>query len=508
MDRNMDLIVIGAGPAGLSAACAARACGLDVTLVDEQAAPGGQLFRNIETPMAQALLDPKERSAGLGLVKRFRESGATYYPGTTVWGLEPHRVSCTMNGKAEELAASHIIVAPGGMERPVPFPGWTLPGVMGAGGADILLRSGGTLSTDKNAPVVLAGNGPLLLLLAGHLLEAGVPIAAWLDTGWWSRRIMAGALMPAGVLDMPYVAKGMKMALRVLKGKVPIIRNVTNIRAVGSDHLEKVVYDAGGKTHEINASTLLRHEGIIPRTHILNSLNAKHAWDGVQRYWHPVVDENGRTSVDGISIAGDGTYVHGGDASMLKGAIAGVEIARRLGVISDAEAAYRSGPARRQLRAMRIARGFLRYVFAPNPAIFNVPDETLVCRCECVTAGDIRKAVAEGFRDVNEVKRFTRCGMGQCQGRMCGPALAEITAAARLNGPAPFPPSGEGATENIYAALPFPPLPTGHLPPACSQLHRLPVRGLAQCRPHGSRSGEHRQPRTVAESGKPAPIPG
>ena len=321
------------------------------------------------------------------------------------------------------------------MERPVPFPGWTLPGVMGAGGADILLRSGGTLSADKNAPVVLAGNGPLLLLLAGHLLEAGVPIAAWLDTGWWSRRIMAGALMPAGVLDMPYVAKGMKMALRVLKGKVPIIRNVTNIRAVGSDHLEKVVYDAGGKTHEINASTLLRHEGIIPRTHILNSLNAKHAWDGVQRYWHPVVDENGRTSVDGISIAGDGTYVHGGDASMLKGAIAGVEIARRLGVISDAEAAYRSGPARRQLRAMRIARGFLRYVFAPNPAIFNVPDETLVCRCECVTAGDIRKAVAEGFRDVNEVKRFTRCGMGQCQGRMCGPALAEITAAAQSKAP-------------------------------------------------------------------------
>ena len=120
MDRNMDLIVIGAGPAGLSAACAARACGLDVTLVDEQAAPGGQLFRNIETPMAQALLDPKERAAGLGLVKRFRESGATYYPGTTVWGLEPHRVSCTMNGKAEELAASHIIVAPGGMEAASP----------------------------------------------------------------------------------------------------------------------------------------------------------------------------------------------------------------------------------------------------------------------------------------------------------------------------------------------------------------------------------------------------
>ncbi|MFQ8889659.1 MAG: (2Fe-2S)-binding protein [Bilophila wadsworthia] len=200
-----------------------------------------------------------------------------------------------------------------------------------------------------------------------------------------------------------------------------------------------------------------------------------------------------------------GTYVHGGDASMLKGAIAGVEIARRLGVISDAEAAYRSArPAGSSVPCA--SRGFLRYVFAPNPAIFNVPDETLVCRCECVTAGDIRKAVAEGFRDVNEVKRFTRCGMGQCQGRMCGPALAEITAAAQskappdavgclrcqpfrpvsletycnLNCPAngcPFPPSGEGATENIYAALPFL-LADRASASACSQLHRLPVRPL------------------------------
>lgn len=435
MNQRCDVLVIGAGPAGLSAAAAAAEQGLAVLLLDDQPLPGGQFHRNVGHERGEILQDASEREQGLRLVARMERSGAEWLPSSAVWFAEPGRVIYSRKGVSTEARARCIIAATGAMERPVPFRGWTLPGVMGAGGADILLRSGGTLSADKNAPVVLAGNGPLLLLLAGHLLEAGVPIAAWLDTGWWSRRIMAGALMPAGVLDMPYVAKGMKMALRVLKGKVPIIRNVTNIRAVGSDHLEKVVYDAGGKTHEINASTLLRHEDIIPRTHILNSLNAKHAWDGVQRYWHPVVDENGRTSVDGISIAGDGTYVHGGDASMLKGAIAGVEIARRLGVISDAEAAYRSGPARRQLRAMRIARGFLRYVFAPNPAIFNVPDETLVCRCECVTAGDIRKAVAEGFRDVNEVKRFTRCGMGQCQGRMCGPALAEITAAAQSKAP-------------------------------------------------------------------------
>lgn len=428
MDRQMDLLIVGAGPAGLSAACAARACGLDVTLVDEQSAPGGQLFRNIESPLTQALLDDKDRSTGLKLVEQFRTCGATYYPGTTVWGLEPKKAYCTINGKSETLTASNVLIAPGGMERPVPFPGWTLPGVMGAGGADILLRSGGSL---PDTPVVLAGNGPLLLLLAGHLLSAGVKIAAWLDTGDWSKRILSGALMPAGVLDSAYMLKGLKMALGVVKGRIPIIRGVSNIRAVGKDRLEKVLYDAKGTTHDLEAGILLRHEGIIPRTHILNSMNARHVWDPVQRYWYPVVDENGRTSIDGVYLAGDAAYVHGGDASILKGTLAGIDAARRLGVITADEAAFRSAPARRKLRLMRAARGFLRYVFAPNPAIFNVPDETLVCRCECVTAKDIRNAVRDGYTDVNEIKRFTRCGMGQCQGRMCGPALTEIAAAVQ-----------------------------------------------------------------------------
>lgn len=452
MNSHTDLIVIGAGPAGLSAACAGRDCGLDVTLVDEQSAPGGQLFRNVESPLAQALLDPKERAAGLDLIGRFRASGARYRPGTTVWGLEPHKVFCTVDGRAESLAASCIIVAPGGMERPVPFPGWTLPGVMGAGGADILLRSGGTLPVrqtgpgqtgqpdqaaqpDRDAPVVLAGNGPLLLLLAGHLLDAGVRIAAWLDTGRWLPRLLSAGLLPAAALDLPYLGKGLKMALRALRSATPIIPNVTGIRAVGTARLEKIVYRARGATHEITASVLLRHEGIIPRVHILNSLGAALAWDRVQRCWRPASDLCGRTSINDIYVAGDGASVHGGDASLLKGTLAGIEVARRLGVLSDAEAAYRSAPARRKLRALRAARAFLRHVFAPNPAIFRVPDDTLICRCECVTAGDIRKAVAEGFRDVNEVKRVTRCGMGQCQGRMCGPALAELTAAARSTSP-------------------------------------------------------------------------
>ena len=431
MDKHTDVVIVGAGPAGLAAACAARSCGLTVTLLDEQAAPGGQLLRNVESPLAQALMDPREREAGLRLVEDFRGSGATYMPRAVVWGMEGRCLSFSVDNVPQRLSAANVILAPGGMERPVPFPGWTLPGVMGAGGADILLRSGGSLTADKDAPVVLAGNGPLLLLLAGHLLDAGVRIAAWLDTGSLSQRLLSGAAMPAALLDPPYLGKGLRMALRVFRGGVPVIRNARDIRALGADSLEKVSYAAKGETRELPAAVLLRHEGIIPRVQICNALGARLRWDRVQRCWYPDVDANGRTSLDGLYVAGDGAYVHGGDASRLKGWLAGIDAARRLGVISPAEAGRRAAGARRKLAVLRAARGFLRYVFAPDPKIFDVPDETLVCRCECVSAGAIRKAVAEGFHEVNEVKRVTRCGMGQCQGRMCGPALAEITARAQ-----------------------------------------------------------------------------
>lgn len=448
MDRQWDLLVIGAGPAGLSAACAAQECGLDVILVDEQAAPGGQLFRNIEYPMAQRLFDDKELVGGLNLVKRFQELEIHYVPKATLWGLEKGRARCTVNGKPVCLKASNILLASGAMERPVPFPGWTLPGVMGAGGADIVLRSGGLPVENAQGSVVLAGNGPLLFLLAGHLLDAGVNISAWLDTGNWSHRLLSGALMPGAFADFPYLMKGMKMALRAFK-HIRVIPGVNSIRVLGEKRIEAVSFLARGQKEELPAAAFLRHEGVIPRTHILASLQARHHWDRVQRYWYPDVTECGGTSLPGIFQAGDGAYVHGGDASMLKGTLAGVEIARKMGIISNGEAAWRTRKERLRLRAMRVGRAYLRHVFAPNPNIFSVPDDTIICRCECVTAGDIRQAVRVGYNEVNEVKRFTRCGMGQCQGRMCGGALAEIVAAesgksvpqvGRLNIRQPFRP--------------------------------------------------------------------
>lgn len=425
MDNNVDLVIIGAGPAGLSAACTARACGLDVTVIDEQACPGGQLFRNIERPSTSHIGDSKERATGLELVEKFRKCGAKYYSDTTVWGVERHRVFCTMKGKAETLSATNILVACGAMERPVPFPGWTLPGVMGVGGADILLRDIGKLSSGVTE-VVLAGNGPLMLLAACHLIDSGIRISAILDTGDWIQRFKAVALMPGGIMDLPYVKKGIGMLLRIFKENVPIYRNVEKIRAVGTDCVSNVEFFLKGQKKEIATTCILRHEGVIPRTHILGSLKTKLIWDNVQRYWYPETNIFGMTSIPGIYVSGDAAYVHGGDASIFKGHLVGLGVSRHLGVLSDAEFAYKSKGDSKRLKTLYAARAFLRYVFAPNPQVYNIPDETIVCRCENTTAGEIRKAIREKFMNADEVKRMTRCGMGQCQGRMCGTVLSEL----------------------------------------------------------------------------------
>lgn len=447
---NFDCAIIGAGPAGLAAACAARECGLEVALLDEQPAPGGQLFRNVESPLTQRVLDEADKRSGLELVARFRESGTDYRPQATVWAIEGTTVCYSRGGVSEHLTASHIILTPGGMERPVPFPGWTLPGVMGAGGMDILLRSASLPQISPSKPVVLCGNGPLLLLLACHLLDAGVPVAAWLDTGDMARRMAALPRMLAALGDLAYLAKGLRMARRVLASRIPIIRNVRNVRAEGDGHVEFVRFTDSRGEQRLPAGMLLRHEGIIPRTHIPNALGLELTWDNVQRCWHPVTDIFGRTSCGHIAIAGDSAFVHGGDASLLKGRLAGVDAARRLHVISEAEAEHRHAEALHGLRRLIRARDFLRHVFAPRPELFEVPDETIVCRCENVRAGDIRAAVHEGFTNVNEIKRFTRCGMGPCQGRMCGQALAEI--AAQATGLSPH------SVDMLHVRMPFRPV--------------------------------------------------
>lgn len=429
MNQRCDVLVIGAGPAGLSAASAAAEQGLSVLLLDDQPFPGGQFHRSVGHERGEILQDVSEREQGLRLVARMERSGAEWLPGSAVWFAEPGRAIYSRGGTSTEVRARCIIAATGAMERPVPFRGWTLPGVMGAGGADILLRSG----VVPTGPMVLAGNGPLLPLLGSHLLYLGVPIAGLLDTGSMSRRMAALPFLPAALLDLPYLGKGLGMAWRLWRERITTF-GVTRISAEGSGKVEEVRFTANGRERRIPADLLITHEGIIPRTHLSRLMGLRHVWDPRLRCWRPLCDENGGTSAESILLAGDGATVDGGEASARKGELAGIEAARRLGVLSCGQAEALSRPARAGLRRLRRARAWLSRFFVPRKGLFDVEDDVVVCRCENVTAGQIRQAAAEGCYDINDVKLRTRSGMGQCQSRMCGTAAAEI-AAARLGVP-------------------------------------------------------------------------
>lgn len=427
MIRHYDVIVIGAGPAGMACSATLAEMGLDVLVLDEQAAPGGQIYRNIESsPVKRMEVLGEDYIKGRSIAARFRGTDLTYEPGSSVWQVEPEgRVYYSRDGESRMVTGSYIVAATGAMERPVPIPGWTLPGVMGAGGANNLYKEAGLTPTGR---VVLAGSGPLLLLEACQLIEKGVDVAAILET---TPKVPSPRVVPPAfpaALRPDFLYKGVKM-LQVLRNSgVPHYKGITDLEAFGTDELEGVRCSAGEERLEYEADLLLLHFGVIPGTHIFRQMECRHEWNPVQRYWHPQCDDWGRTNFEKVFAAGDGSFVHGAVAARLKGELTALEIGTCLGVIHADERDQRAAGIRKELRSDLFPRPFVDAMYAPRPEAFSFHDDTVLCRCENVTVKQVLDVIADGCLDPNEIKIVTRCGMGPCQGRMCGPALAELVA--------------------------------------------------------------------------------
>ncbi|TPG53760.1 FAD-dependent oxidoreductase [Roseomonas nepalensis] len=453
--RRYDLAIAGAGPAGMAAAVEAASLGLSVLVVDEQPAPGGQVFRAVEAAGADPALAGEFLDDGGALVRGFRcATGVDYSPRTALWhvDLATGVISVLRDGVSEEIQASRLLLATGAQERPVPIPGWTLPGVMGAGAAQILLKTAGAV---PQGPVVLAGQGPLAWLLAVQLLRAGAGPMTLLETGgkgalWDAFR--AGGLWTGRRL----LTKGIGLVREARRHGLSVVRGVRDLRAEGEDRVRRVRW-AGG---ELACDTLLLHEGVIPSTHVSRALGLEHHWDEAQRCWRPALDEWGASSHDLVAVAGDGGGIGGWEAAAATGRLAAIDAARRLGRLPAAEAARRAAPHRARLAAALALRPFLDRLYAPAPEVLAPRDDsTIVCRCEEITAGQVREAARLGATGPNQAKAYLRAGMGPCQGRMCGTTVAAVIAAERgisieqagtLRPRAPFKP----LTVGELAALP------------------------------------------------------
>ncbi len=417
---SYDLVVIGGGPAGLAAAATAARAGLATVLFDENPGVGGQIYRGITAnPVRNRAILGDDYWAGAALATETKNSGALIVTGATVWSLDRTlTVGISIAGQARLLQAKRVIIATGSLERPFPIPGWTLPGVMTAGGAQTLLKAQGLVPSGRT---VMAGSGPLLWLLAAQILRAGGKLEAIVDTGSKANWLRAAMYLPDFLLS-PYFKKGLAL-LREVKAKALIIPG-RQIAAIGTDKLREV--DVDGR--RLPADLLLLHQGVVPNVNLANAAGVAHRWDKRQLCFVPLLDQDFQSSVPGIAVAGDGAGIAGGTAAAERGRIAAIAAVRALkpgANVPDPQT------ARQRLQQEELGRAFLDELYRPIEALRQPEGDTIACRCEEVTAQQIRETARLGCEGPNQMKAFLRCGMGPCQGRLCGLTVTELIANER-----------------------------------------------------------------------------
>jgi len=427
-NAEADLVIVGSGPAGMAAACEARILGLSVVLLDEQATIGGQIYRNIESaPADRVEILGQDYLAGRSLASDFRNCGAGYLGGAVVWNVSlDGTVDYVADGRSQQLVGRNVLLASGAMERPFPISGWTLPGVMGAGAAQILLKGSGALPT---APVVLAGCGPLLYLLAWQFLRAGAKIDALVDTTAKSAYLRAARHGAGALRGWRDLMKGFKLLSTLRRHGVPVFSGSSALALEGETRVNAISFTHRGRSVRIPASLVLLHQGVVPNTQLTWSTGAAHRWDKEQLCWCPETDPWGRLGETPIYVAGDSRGIVGAQASAVQGRLAALAMGERLGITTNVA---RRAELQSQLTRYTHLRPFLNALYRPADEN-RIPQDAsvVVCRCEEVTAGQIRSYVELGCLGPNQTKAFGRCGMGPCQGRLCGLTVTETIAQAR-----------------------------------------------------------------------------
>jgi NADPH-dependent 2,4-dienoyl-CoA reductase/sulfur reductase-like enzyme len=425
-----EVIVIGAGPAGMAAATTAARLGLRTALLDEQPHAGGQIWRDVGRADARmaTLLGP-DYLQGQAAVEALQASAVDVMHETLVWDVNRDlTVTGLRHGRAFQLRAPQLIAATGALERPTPIPGWTLPGVMNAGAAQIALKHARSI---PQGPVVLAGAGPLLLLVACQLAEAGADVQAVIETSTPAHRLAALKHLP-GVLSngtaRAALLKGLGFSERLRRMGVRRFSACRGLIVLGDDRAHGLRFHSQGRTHEIAADTVLLHHGVVPNTQLSRLMRIAHTWHPAQHAWHVVTDAYGQTSLPGLRMAGDGIAIAGALAAQAGGTLAALGAAHALGRL-DAHALTReAAPFARTLEREQRIRPFLDALYQPAAEVLMPADDTIVCRCEEVTAGRVREMARLGCQGPNQTKFFSRCGMGPCQGRLCGIPVTQLLA--------------------------------------------------------------------------------
>ncbi|MGW0778164.1 FAD/NAD(P)-dependent oxidoreductase [Streptomyces sp. NPDC002835] len=440
-----DLAVIGAGCAGLAGAVTASEQGLSVALLDTAGRIGGQFYRHPAPALGAVRPEALHHdwSAFAGLRGRLEASDAVHLPGHHVWTVErqegadaPWTVHAVtgVDGDGERpvrVRARAVLLATGAYERQLPFPGWTLPGVVGAAGAQAMLKSGLVLPGRR---VVVAGSGPLLLAVAASLATAGARVPAVVEAagylGYARRPAVLAAnpqkLAEAVVHGAALLGHGVRLRTR---SAVTRVHGTDRVEAVTVSRIDRDWRPVRGTGRRIVCDALAVGHGLVPQTELATGLGCamRRTQDGTYAL---ALDALQQTSVPGLWAAGEPGGIGGAQLARVEGEIAGIAVAAQLRGGPGPARDGRVRELRRRRERMRAFAGAMAAVHAPGPGWAEwLDDATEVCRCEEVSAGAVREAVDDyGARDARTVKLLTRAGMGWCQGRVCGAAVTCLAA--------------------------------------------------------------------------------
>jgi thioredoxin reductase len=427
-----DVLIVGAGPAGLSAAKVAAAAGLDVLVVDERHKAGGQYFKQPSDGFDVDFTKVDARFAeGHELMLEVQDAGARFIFGATVWGtFAPNRVAISTDEHTTVIDPRQLILSPGAYERTLPVPGWTLPGFLTAGAAQTLLRAN---QTAVGRRVLVAGHGPLNMQVAHELAAAGTSVAAVAEIAAAPYTAAPGALFGM-IFNAPQLSfTGLAQLASLRRKRVPVRYRHVLVGAEGGERVRRAVIariDARGRPvagtqEKFDVDAICVNYGFLPQSELARSLGCQFRYDNRTGNLDAVRGDDGRTNVENVFVVGDAGGMGGALISMDQGTLAGLSVVAALR--PSFEVASKRSQHERSLRRHRKFQDALWRVFdAPYIGARLADLSTPICRCEGINKIDIESCLTVDQRDFGSVKRATRLGMGRCQGRYCSTLLASL----------------------------------------------------------------------------------